>query len=77
MVVGSTLAVASGAMWAVAALNKAGLSDAESAEALASGRTLSNVLVVGSGVAGAAALGRGVTAFVSHDGARVGVHFDF
>jgi hypothetical protein len=64
-------------MWAMAALNKAGLADAQTADELASGRTLSNMLVIGSGVAGAAAVGLGVSAFVSHDGARIGLHLDF
>ena len=64
-------------LYGVAAASSGGLDGAADEAALAAVRSRTNLLVVGSGVAGATALGISVTAFVSSSGTGVGLALRF
>ena len=69
------LAAVAGALYGVAALTAGGVEKATNEDELAAARSTTNLLVVGSGITGAAALGVGVTVLV--DGPSTGVGFRF
>ena len=69
------LAAVAGALYGVAALTAGGVEKATNEDELAAARSTTNLLVVSSGITGAAALGVGVTVLV--DGPSAGVGFRF
>jgi hypothetical protein len=71
----SSLAVASGALYAVAAVTAGTLDQAESTDQLRSKRSTTNAMVLASGLTGAAAIGVGITILV--DGRTAGFGFRF
>lgn len=73
---GAAGAVAIG-LYGMASMFAGDLDHATSATEMAHARTTANWLVLGSGIAGAAAVGVGVTAFFADDGAGLGVHGRF
>lgn len=76
LAIGGGAAVLAGSLYLVAASSTSGLEQASSEEELAAARSRVNLLVLGSGLTGAAALGIGITAFV-HDGPGVGIRGRF
>lgn len=73
---GATGVVAVG-LYGLATMAAGDLSHASTAAELAHARTTANWLVIGSGVAGAAAIGVGATVLFTEDGAGLGVHGRF
>ncbi|MFT4624739.1 MAG: hypothetical protein ACI8PZ_003399 [Myxococcota bacterium] len=69
------LAVVSGALYGVAAATSGGVANATTEAELASARSTTNLLVVGSGITGAAALGAGITILVDGKSAGIGMRF--
>jgi hypothetical protein len=75
---GGALAVVAGVFYGVALSAHGHLDDnADSIDHLTKTRSTANLMVLGSAVAGAAAVGIGVTAFIDTDGAGAAVHVRF
>ncbi|MBT3222159.1 MAG: hypothetical protein HN348_24050, partial [Proteobacteria bacterium] len=70
--IGGGLALIAGTMWAIAGASKASMAKATTQDQLLAKRSTANVLVLASAATGAAAIGIGVTAFISDDGAMIG-----
>lgn len=78
LAIGGGLGLAAGTMWFVGHSASAAFMSGESPnDSLASTRTTANLMLLSSGLVGAAALGVGVTAFVSDGGPQVGVSVRF
>jgi hypothetical protein len=71
--IGGGLGVVAGTLYTIGAVMHGGAEDA-TADTLPGLRTRVNLMALGASLSGAAALGVGVTAFVSADGADLGLH---
>ncbi len=75
--VGGTLAVGAGVLYALGGVAAGNLGAATNQDELAATRTQANAMVLGAGLAGAAAVGLTVTGFVASDRAWVGLNTRF